>query len=138
MAASGNEVARLGQLKGLYPQVVRFTGNSRGTIMLRNGKSVTFSCPTGGNKHIYLLVKVMYNSFELLQAVTDDFNVSISVSSHYSMMTFGAKMQGGEEGKIYMTSNESLKALDIYTGNEFNFTISNNLTVFVGALIYVS
>lgn len=142
MAATGNEVARLEQLKGIYPQVVSI-GRGSTDITLGNGRTVSFSCANGGGYNTHLLVRVMYNSFELLQAVADSINLLIRVVSDSSMKPFETKMLSGQgvgtggEGKIYIIANNSLDALDISTENSFNFRISGNSIAFVAATIYV-
>lgn len=137
MAATGNEAVRLAQLKGVYPQIVSLNRNASTPITLGNGKTITFSCKNGGNtKNIHLLVKAMYNSFELLQAVSDGANRSIEIVSDAPMKTFEMKMQGGG-GKIYYISNNRLNAFDVSAGNSFGFIISENAFAFVGATIYV-
>lgn len=140
MAATGNEVARLEQLKGVFPQVVSFVGARGATITLGNGRNVTFSCVNGGSNRFYLLVRVMYNSFELLQGVTDGVNRLVSVKTNGSMKTLGTKMLGGlgsEAGNIYCVSNESVNALNVSSNDGIRFNISDGLIVFIGATIYV-
>lgn len=137
MAATGNEVARLEQLKGIFPQVVSFVGGKGAGITLGNGRKVTFSCAGGGDASVHLLVRVMYNSFELLQGVTNGVNELIKVQSSMPMKTFRTKTLGGDTGKVYIIANDNLDALSINTDVSFNFRISNNFVAFVGALIYV-
>lgn len=134
MAATGNEVARLKQLKGVFPQVVSLEGGKSERITLGNGRTVSFS---GGDKSAHLLVRVMYNSFELLQGVTNDSVVLIRVQSPVPMKTFSAKTLGGNAGNVYIIENNNLDTLTINTGVSFNFRISQNFVVFIGALIYV-
>ena len=137
MAATGNEAVRLEQLKGIFPQVVSLIGGKGASITLGNGRSVSFSCVGGGDDNVHLLVRAMYNSFELLQGVTNGINVLIKVQSPVPMKTFRTKMLGGDTGKVYIISNDNLDALSINTGVSFNFRMSNNFVAFVGALIYV-
>lgn len=137
MAATGNEVARLEQLKGIFPQVVSFVGARGADITLGNGRKVTFSCAGGGDDNVHLLVRAMYNSFELLQGVTRSDGVIIEVQSPVPMKTFTSKTIGGDAGKVYIIANDSLEALSIKTGTSFNFRISTDFVAFVGALIYV-
>lgn len=142
MAATGNEVARLEQLKGIYPQVVSFVGARGASITLGNGSVVTFSCANGGSNNFHMLVRVMYNSFELLQGVTDGVNRLVKVTSNGSMKTLGTKMLGGggvgsNAGSIYCVSNESVNALNVSPSAGIQFNISNGLIVFIGAIIYV-
>lgn len=137
MAATGNEVARLEQLKGIFPQVVSLVDGRGAGITLGNGRKVTFSNVGGGYDSVHLLVRVMYNSFELLQGVTNGVNVLIKVQSPVPMKTFRTKTLGGDTGKVYIIASDNLDALSINTGVSFNFIISNNFVAFVGALIYV-
>lgn len=135
--SGGNEAVRLEQLKGVYPQVVFFAGNRDATITLGNGETVTFSCVNGGTENIYLLVRAMYNSFELLQAVTDGADLFVEVTSSVSMNTFSTKMKGEATGQIYTLVNGTLDTLDVNVGESFSFSLSYNGVAFVGALIYV-
>lgn len=137
MAATGNEVARLEQLKGVFPQVVSLVGGRDASITLGNGRTVSFSSVGGGGANVHLLVRVMYNSFELLQGVTDGINVLIRVQSSVPMKTFRTKTLGGDTGKVYIIASDNLNALNINTGVSFNFRISDDFVAFVGALIYV-
>lgn len=137
MAATGNEVARLEQLKGIYPQVVSFVGSRGASITLGNGRVVTFSCVNGGTNNFRLRVRVMYNSFEILQAVSDGSNRLIEVGSNVPMKTFNAKMLGENTGQACVISGQSVSALNILTGDSFRFTITGYASVFIGALIYV-
>lgn len=137
MSATGNEVARLEQLKGVFPQAVSLVSGRDASITLGNGREVTFSHADGVDVNVHLLVRAMYNSFELLQGVTDGTNVLIQVQSPAPMKTFRTKTLGRVTGKVYIIANDNLDALSIDTGFSFNFTISNNFVAFVGALIYV-
>lgn len=137
MAATGNEVVRLEQLKRLQPQIVSFVGGRGAGITLGNGRKVTFSCVGGGNDSVHLLVRAMYNSFELLQGVTNGVNVLIKVQSPVPMKTFRSKTLGGNTGKVYDIVNDNLNTLNINSDVSFNFRIANNFVVFIGAVIYV-
>lgn len=142
MAATGNEVARLEQLKGIFPQVVSYISGSSASITLGNGKVVTFS-GTSGRGSVYLLVKVMYNCFELIQAISNiNGNTTVSVDCDDGMNTFKNKFvrQGvGQESHIsYVAENGTIYAAPI-DGNAktFNFGVIDGNSTFIGALIYV-
>lgn len=136
MAATGNEAARLEQLKGVFPQAVSFVGSRGVSVTLGNGKIIEFSASSGGNSRVHLLVRVMYNSFELLQAAVNGPALTISVSSNGSMETFGMKKLGEKEGKIYAITNVSLTPVSVNRSKTL-FTASDDPVVFIGALIYV-
>lgn len=140
MAATGNEVVRLEQLKRLQPQIVSFTNGTPASITLGNGEVVTFSTTNSDNTH--LLVRAMYNSFELLQATTDDYSIDIKVTTEVPMKTLKAKTgTPGENDMVYSVTNSNingaLKGFNVYSGNELNFGATADLIAFIGAVIYV-
>lgn len=142
MAATGNEVARLEQLKGIFPQVVSYVSGSSASITLGNGKVVTFS-GTSGRGTVYLLVKVMYNCFELVQAVSNiSGNTTVSVDCDDGMNTFKDKFvnQGvSQESRIaYIAESGTIYEAPISdNATTFNFGIISGSSTFIGALIYV-
>lgn len=136
MAATGNEVARLEQLKGLYPQVVSFTSSSPATITLGNGKVVKFESGTGS---VHLLVKIMHNCFELVQAVSiDSSNVTITVTCQDGMNTFMSKFTNGTSNIIYTTKGDRFYLSSVNdNATVFSCATINYSAIFIGALIYV-
>lgn len=139
MAATGNEVVRLEQLKRLQPQIVSVTSRAPASITLGNGEVVTFS--TSDRYDIHLLVRAMYNSFELLQASGDGSSMAITVEAEISMKTLAMKMQGDVRGKIYgVTNNQEngmLQSFDVRSSSTLSITLSVSLITFIGAVIYV-
>lgn len=140
MAATGNEAVRLEQLKRLQPQIVSFTNDTSASITLGNGEVVTFSSTNSYN--IHLLVRAMYNSFELLQATTDGLSIDIKVTTEVPMKSLKAKTgTPGEDDMVYgVTSsniNGELRGFNVYTGNELYLEVTDNLIAFIGAVIYV-
>ena len=140
MAATGNEVVRLEQLKRLQPQIVSFTSGTTASVTLGNGEVVTFSTTNSDNTH--LLVRAMYNSFELLQATTDGYSIDIKVTTEVPMKTLKAKTgTPGDDDKVYGVTNSNingaLRGFNVYSGNELNFVATADLIAFIGAVIYV-
>lgn len=139
MAATGNEVVRLEQLKRLQPQIVSLTNGASASITLGNGEVVTFSSTNGYN--IHLLVWAMYNSFELLQATTDGYSIDIKVTTEVPMKTLKAKTgTPSENDMVYGVTNGNngaLKGFAVYSENELDLRAAAYLIVFIGAVIYV-
>ena len=141
MAATGNEAVRLEQLKRLQPQIVSFTNSTSASITLGNGEVVTFSSTNSDN--IHLLVRAMYNSFELLQATADGYKIDIKVTTEVPMKSLKAKTgTPGENDRVYGVTNSAvngtLKGFDVYSGgNELEFGATTDLIAFIGAVIYV-
>lgn len=140
MAATGKEVVRLEQLRWLQPQIVSFTNGSTAAIMLGNGKVVTFSSTDSYNTH--LLVRAMYNCFELLQASSEGNSIDITVTTEVPMKTFKTKTGTQEEDdRIYGVTNGnvngSLRGFYVYSDNTLNITTTDDLVVFFKAVIYV-
>lgn len=140
MAATGNEAVRLEQLKRLQPQIVSFTNGTSAFITLGNGEVVTFS--TTNSYNIHLLVRAMYNSFELLQATADGYNIDIKVTTEVPMKSLKAKTGTPEENDwVYgVTSGKisgELRGFDVPSGNKLNFVANADLIAFIGAVIYV-
>lgn len=145
MAATGNEAARLEQLKGLYPQVVSFTIGRSASITLGNGKVVTFSgidggSGAGGNNGVHMLVKVMHNCFEILQLVSEPgSNMLVIVTCQDGMNTFATKFTSLEEGYItFKSSTNNLQTTQVpANATDFNIITTGESIVFIEALIYV-
>lgn len=139
MAATGNEVVRLEQLKGLYPQVASYISGDSASITLGNGKVVTFS-GTSGRGSVYLLVKVMYNCFEIIKASSDiSGNTSVQVKCQDGMNTFESKFANQQSSYItYLAANGTVYAAPI-EDNATTFTIGviEGSSTFIGATIYV-
>ena len=139
MAATGNEVARLEQLKGLYPRIVSFRSGKSATITLGNGKVVAFSASGASNNRIYLLGRVMYSCFVIVQAVSDiSSNATVKVICNDAMNTFKSKYVMGESSISYIAENGTIYAAPItYNTTTFNIGVINGSSTFIGALIYV-
>lgn len=139
MAATGNEVVRLEQLKRLQPQIVSINYNKTASITLGNGEVVTFS--TTGYYYIDLLVRAMYNSFELLQVSSSATVIDLKITTEVPMKTFKAKTgKPNKNDKVYGVSgtiNGTLKSFNFNSGNEVDFVEPIGLIVFIGAVIYV-
>lgn len=139
MAATGNEVVRLEQLKGLYPQVASYISGSSASITLGNGKVVRFS-GTSGRGSVYLLVKVMYNCFEIVKAASDiSGNTTVSVDCQDGMNTFESKFANLRESFItYIAANGTVYAAPIDdNATTFNIGVIDGSSTFIGAVIYV-
>lgn len=140
MAATGNEVVRLEQLKRLQPQIVSFRNGTTASITLGNGEVVTFSSTNSYNT--YLLVRAMYNSFELLQASSDGYAIDIAITTAVPMNTLKTKMgTEAKAGTIYGVTNSNingaLRGFSVEPGIMLNIGMTTDLVAFVGAVIYV-
>lgn len=140
MAATGNEVARLEQLKGVFSQVITLVNSPYVRVTLGNGRQVSFgSSPSSTVAETRILARVMYNSIEIMQAVTDySGNVIVEVTCDTPMNLLVSKLTGnsgtirtmGRSGNVdYVQVNAATK--------RFTFTIEDNQLYLIGATIYV-
>lgn len=123
---------------GDYPQVVSCEGGGSASITLGNGKVVTFTTSGTSNIRVYLLVKVMYSCFEIVQAVCNSGNPRVSVECHDFMNTFRGKFMQQPSQVFFVTTTGSIERVTIsVNATTFGFGIVNGSTTFIGALIYV-
>lgn len=140
MAATGNEVARLEQLKGLYPQVITLRNGTYMRVTLGNGRQISFrnSYP-GTSLETRILARVMYNSIELLQAASDyGSNVTVEISCDHPMNLFTSKLTGNNARIYILNFDKSITMATVNAAtNVFKFDIDGNQAIFLGTTIYV-
>ena len=140
MAATGNEVARLEQLKGVFPQVITLQNSVATKVALGNGRQVSLrraSPSTSGVTSI--LARVMYNSVELLQVASDIISaVSIQVSCDYRMNLFYSKVSGRDSRLYILNYDKSINMVTVKAETyNFQFEIDERTATLLGATIYV-